>query len=154
MKAFCVALSFLFLAVRIASAQAVGEVWDDRTGLYVHYGGNANLLLRMDDHRFKMLFLDDGNVVKACPFKRVILRVDRRDGKKNDLNLVLRPTDGVAPVTHPRFIKPPYAFHVHILLCPNDDSDERAIAVPMTAFAWEAGAFATSGATESDAGEK
>ena len=154
MKAFCVALSFLFLAVRIASAQAVGEVWNDRTGLYVHYGDNANLLLRMDDHRFKMLFLDDGNVVRACPFKRVILYVDRRAGKKNDLNLVLRPAEGVAPVTHQRFIKPPYAFHVHILLCPNDDSDEGAIAIPMTAFAWEAGASAAAGPEDSGAEEK
>jgi hypothetical protein len=154
MKVFCVALSFLFLAVGFVSAQAVGEVWNDRTGLYVHYGDNANLLLRMDDHRFKMLFLDDGNVVRACPFKRVILEVDRRGGTKNDLHLVLRPTEGIAPVRHPRFIKPPYAFHVHILLCPAEEGDEGAISIPMTAFAWDVGASSAPGTEDSGAEEK
>lgn len=137
MKLFFVALCVWLSFVGALGAQSVGEVWKDRTGLYVHYADNANLLLRMDEHHFKMIFLDDKDTVRECPFKRVIVYVDRHRKKKYDMNLLLQPLAGTACLTHPRFIKPPLAFHVRIILCPNEEGDEGNITIPMSLFEWD-----------------
>jgi hypothetical protein len=134
MRAFYVALSLVFFLCGFAQAQKVGDLWTDKTGMFVHYGDNANLLLRMEDHRFKMIFLDDSGKVTACPFRRVILRVDRVGRQKDDLNLVLTQEPGAACLVHPRFIKPPYVFRVRMLLYPELEGDAGMVSVPMTPF--------------------
>jgi hypothetical protein len=136
MKVFYVALSLFLFFAGFAHAQKIGEPWTDRTGLYVHYSENANLLLRMEDHHFMMLFLDDAGKVTACPFKRAIVYVDKNGSKKNDMNLVLRPEPGAAFLSNPRFVKPPLSFRVRIILCPNEDGDEGNITIPMLQFNW------------------
>ena len=136
MKLFVTALTLFTLFACSLNAQKAGEVLTDRTGMNVRYGDDANFLLRMEDHHFRMIFLDDKGVVRASPFARVFLRVESRVKNKNDLRLVLSPVEGTDAFGSDRFIEPPYAFGVLVILYPVAGSDEGKITIPMTRFAW------------------
>lgn len=115
----------------------IGDPLPDINGLVVQYEKGRTLNVRVEDHRLVVYFFDENRRVMACPFEKVIIRVDRLSSNGKDLNLVMRASPEVPYVTSPRFIKPPYAFRVHLLMYPVDGSNEGCVSLPTVPFRWK-----------------
>ena len=131
MKAAFVALALWFSLSGLVNAQKVGEPLADNEGVAVQLDGSHSLNVRIVDHRMRVIFLDEKSLVERCPFQRVSIRVERTRAQGDDISLVMRPKPDVPYVEHARFIKPPYTFRIHIVLYPNEDSDEGKVSIPI-----------------------
>jgi hypothetical protein len=137
MKAAFFAFALWFALAGSVFAQNVGEPLSDGKGLTLQCSDGNTVNVRIADHRIQLYFLDSGGLVEKCPYQKVIFRIDRPQKHSGDENLVLRPTDDVPYLTHPRFIEPPYTFQIHLSMYPSEDTDEGRVSLPQTMFHWE-----------------
>jgi hypothetical protein len=136
MKAAFFAFALWFALAGSAFAQSIGEPLADGKGLTLQCPDGGSVNVRIADHRIQLYFLDSAGLVEKCPYQKVILRIDRPQVHNGDENLVLRPTDDVPYLTHPRFIEPPYIFQIHLAMYPAEDTDEGRVSLPQTMFRW------------------
>ena len=139
MKKLAFVLFSIFFATSASFAQTIGEKMPDAKGLVYELEDGQTLNLRIADHKLQLVFLDKDGLVEQTPFKRAVVRIDRIKANGGDLNFLMREDPSVPYMTHPRFIQPPLAFKVHILLYPDENDDEGKLSIPTRYFSWNDG---------------
>lgn len=130
-------LFFLLALGSVINGQTIGQALSDNRGLMIDVQGRITLNVRLVDRRMQLVFIDGKGLVTECPFRRVIVHVQRMGMNTPEIHLTMRPVPGKGFLTHPRIIPPPDSYKVRILLYPREEDDAGRVALPQMPFIWQ-----------------
>lgn len=116
----------LFAAVpAVAAAQAVGEELKPEVGPYKAIPGGFQMNLRIVDNHFRLYFVDEEMKVVAPVFKQAYVTYEPIGRSADEERIGL--TASGPFLSSPRFIRPPYAYWVRLLLAHETDDEKNIV---------------------------